>query len=247
MTITKNPHLTDIQLPSPLPDTPVISDQLYDEAFRHASTVSPAHPRSYERLSSLGSACLGAAVTRLLYESRDGKLDKGKIDMIRSRWVTSNTIEKWARAYKFQDRIQAGPLVDLNDNRILKDVFHAFLAAIWLTLSMDQVTEFLRKLLQPELAKITVVLFDPLSVTKLLARMRSLSMDDPVYVETEDASAGLEGRYVALCTVRDKCLGRGTGRSKKTAACRAAECVMKMDIRDLTKKLKPTSQTSSEE
>lgn len=247
MTIAQDPRLDEIELPSPLPDTPVIGDKLLDEAFRHASTVSKAHPGSYERLSSLGSACLAAAVTRVLYESNDGKLKKGEIDMMRQRWVTSNTIEKWARAYKFQDRIQVGPGVNLTDSRILKDVFHAFLAAVWLTLSMDQVTEFLRKLLQPELAKITIAPVDRLIVEKLLNRTRSLSLEDPVYVETEDTSAGLESRYMALCKVGDKCLGKGIGRSKRTAQARAAECVMKMETGDLTKKLKPTSQRGSEE
>ena len=247
MTIAEDPRLTEIQIPSPLPEPPVITDELHNQVFRHSSALSAAYPRSYERLSSLGSACLGAAVTRILYDCCEGKLDKGEIDMIRKRWITPNTIEKWATEYKFQVRIQAGPLVNLDDTRILKDVFHAFLAAVWMTFSMQQVIEFLRKLLQPELARVTVMPVDPLSVQKLLDRMRTLSMGEPVYVETEDASAGPEGRFIVLCKVDDKCLGRGIGRSKKVATWRAAECVMKMETRELTKKLKPSSQAGSEE
>ena len=235
MTIPNDPRINEVPIPDPLPELPDIGTDYEREAYAHSSA---GNPESYERLAILGSAALNAAVTLILYESFDKKLEKGRIDEIRKRCVANTTVEAWARAYQFQTRIQVSPRaqISLDENRTIpREAFHAFLAAIWLKMSMDQLTDFLRALLVPVLAGVTVKPIDRTVVNRFRDKAKLMGLAEPEYLVTKDKSADLEECFIAQCRIGDNCVGRGVGRSKKIAQSNAAQEAMRVDDRQLAK------------
>jgi ribonuclease III len=247
MTIPQEVRITMVPIPSPRPHPPVISDELYRRVLTHTSAAKSSNAESYERLAILGNSCLHAAVTRILYECCDSQLDPGQIDEIRQKCTDGATVLAWAREYDFHERIDTGLYVSPEENSILRGAFYAFFGAIWLTLSMDQVTEFVRRLLEPTLATITIQPSDPQIAQKLHERLGRLAVELPQYVETKDEDAGLEERFMALCKIGETCLGKGVARSKKVAKWRAAEAAMKLDDKALSQLRSTDSSYESED
>ena len=243
MSYSQESRVNEVPLPDTLPELPDIGTDYEREAYTHSSAGTTANPESYERLAILGNAALNAAVTLILFESFDKKLEKGRIDEIRRKCVANSTVEAWARAYNFQTRIQVSPRaqISLDENRTIpREAFHAFLAAIWLKMSMDRLTDFVRALLVPVLAGVIVKPIDRNVVTKLRDKTKLMGLADPEFLVTKDEAADLEECFIAQCRIGDTCVGRGVGRSKKVAQWNAAQEAMRLDARQLAKSRKVT-------
>jgi len=242
MTIPQDSRIAEVPIPDPLPELPDIGPDYEREAYTHASATTTANPEPYERLAILGSSALNAAVTRVVFESCQKTLEKGRIDEIRKRCIANTTVEAWAKAYNFQTRVQISPRTQISlDERIPREAFHAFLAAIWLKMSMDQLIDFVRALLVPILAGVQVKPVDRTAINRLWERTRLLGLDNPEFLTTRDDTADLEECFSAQCRIGGHCMGKGVGRSKKVAQWNAAQEAMRLNDRELAKSRKATA------
>jgi ribonuclease-3 len=130
-----------------LPPLPEISDpDLKESPFRHKSCgydrSSTKSDVTYERLEFLGDAYLELFASRLIYHHFPA-LQAGSQSQVRELLVKNETLSEYARLYGFQDRVQVADmetmLRDAKDrgnkglNKILGDVFEAYIAAIVLS------------------------------------------------------------------------------------------------------------------
>lgn len=131
-----------------LPPLPDINDpNLVDSPFRHKSyhgydRSSTAADVTYERLEFLGDAYLELFASRLIYHHFP-TLQAGSQSQVRELLVKNETLSEYARLYGFQDRVKVADmetmLRDAKDrgnkglNKILGDVFEAYIAAIVLS------------------------------------------------------------------------------------------------------------------
>ncbi|KAH9827349.1 Ribonuclease III family [Teratosphaeria destructans] len=134
----------------PLPTIPDSAADLAQAPFRHKSSI-PTHNRStsagalqtYEQLEFLGDAQIELIATRLVF-SRFGGLGAGHMSQLRELLVKNETLVEFARAYGFERRVRVAGEVEamLGDakdrgnkglNKVLADVFEAYVAAVILS------------------------------------------------------------------------------------------------------------------
>ncbi|KAK5121886.1 hypothetical protein LTR85_004457 [Meristemomyces frigidus] len=142
------PSYTPFTVPAALPPLPDVQDgSLTTAPFRHKSTAnynrsSNADDVTYEKLEFLGDAYLELLASRLLY-ARFPNLLAGQQSQLRELLVKNETLAEYARAYSFDKRVQVGDMErmmqDAKDrgnkgfNKILGDVFEAYVAAVVLS------------------------------------------------------------------------------------------------------------------
>jgi ribonuclease-3 len=140
------PGFVSFSVPSSFPALPSITDpDLASAPFKHGST---AHNRNnshgkptvtYERLELLGDAYIELIASRLLYE-RFGHLPAGQQSQLRELLVKNETLAEYSRAYGFDKQVKVASLEIMVEeargkgnkgfNKVLGDVFEAYLAAV---------------------------------------------------------------------------------------------------------------------
>jgi ribonuclease-3 len=130
-----------------LPPLPEITDpNMIESPFRHKSygydRSSTASDVTYERLEFLGDAYLELFASRLIYHHFPA-LQAGAQSQVRELLVKNETLSEYARLYGFPDKVKVADmetmLRDAKDrgnkglNKILGDVFEAYIAAVVLS------------------------------------------------------------------------------------------------------------------
>jgi ribonuclease-3 len=137
-TVAKNlPPLPEITDPN-LVESP-FRHKSYDHGYDRSSTRSDI---TYERLEFLGDAYLELFASRLIYHHFP-TLQAGSQSQVRELLVKNETLSEYARLYGFPDKVKVADietmLRDAKDrgnkglNKILGDVFEAYIAAIVLS------------------------------------------------------------------------------------------------------------------
>jgi ribonuclease-3 len=128
----------------PLPE--ILDPKLAESPFRHKShgydRSSTVADITYERLEFLGDAYLELLASRLIFHHFPA-LQAGSQSQIRELLVKNETLSEYARLYDFQHRVQVADLETMQLeaknrgnkglNKILGDVFEAYIAAIVLS------------------------------------------------------------------------------------------------------------------
>ena len=128
----------------PLPD--ILDPKLAESPFRHKShgydRSSTVADITYERLEFLGDAYLELFASRLIFHHFPN-LQAGSQSQIRELLVKNETLSEYARLYDFQNRVKVADLETMQLeaknrgnkglNKILGDVFEAYIAAIVLS------------------------------------------------------------------------------------------------------------------
>ncbi|KAM3421388.1 hypothetical protein BST61_g1784 [Cercospora zeina] len=131
-----------------LPQLPPVKDEYRQASFRHkshyhSSREVAAGDVTYERLEFLGDAYLELFASRLIY-GRYPHLPAGRMSQLRELLVKNETLAEYSRAYRFHEMVEVGGEVEnmMRDshgrgnkgfNKILGDVFEAYVAAIVLS------------------------------------------------------------------------------------------------------------------
>jgi ribonuclease III len=249
MTIPQGPQPPPVALPCPLPDLPDIGDDLRKQVYTHAGAQTKPGPPSNKRLSVLGSKCLSASVATILFTVCDGKLTPKQINDLLNKYVSANTVGMWAREYRFHLDVHVVGYLHLdNKSTIPGDAFQAYLGATVLKFSQEHLTDFLRKLLEPELSQIDVEEDGrhDMIVQKLHERLTSLHLENPKYEKKENKAADELERFEVKCQLGGEIIGRGEGRSYKIAKCMAAKAAMRKKDKQLTM-LKEKKESSLED
>jgi len=223
-------------MPLVMPELPRVRDDLRSQIFTHASAATTTNPNSYDRLSILGNTALIHAVTQILFEHADGRLSKMQIARWRDKFFSAANVGVWARAYGFGKLVQVKPDTILDEkSQIPGDAFQAYLAAVSLTESQEEVIEFVKGLLGPRLAEVGVEEeADVTIVSKLHERLVKLGVSLPKYNTAVDETAELSARFTVRCVLGGRILGKGVGRSIQQAKWKAAAEAMKHGDRQFT-------------
>ena len=224
------------KMPHVMPELPSVREDLRSQIFTHASATSTTNPKSYDRLSILGNTALSHAVTRILFEHADGQLSKMQIAGWRDKFVSTTNVGVWARAYGFEKLVEVKPATILDEkSQIPGDAFQAYLGAVSLTESQEEVVEFVKGLLGPALAEVGVEEeADVTIVSKLHERLVKLGVSLPKYNTAVDEEAELNERFTVRCVLGGRILGKGVGRSIQQAKWKAAAEAMKHGDRQFT-------------
>lgn len=193
--------------------------KLYKSALTH-STYSNENRgiRDYQRLEFLGDAILSLAVSHKIFV-KFPNYDEGEMSLFKASLVSSKSLATLTLETKLVDLIRVGnSLKNIKENqKILADVFEAFVAAIFLDQGFDVVKLFLNKTLFKNIKKIdNEQLKNPKTI--LQEHLQSNSRKVIEYVTKQDTDF-----FCSSILYDGLKLGTGRGKTKQEAEVSAAK------------------------
>ncbi|MFC7442418.1 ribonuclease III [Laceyella putida] len=207
--------------------------KLFQQAFTHTSF---AHERKNngkfpdnERLEFLGDAVLELAVSEYLFH-RYPHMSEGELTRTRARVVCEASLASFARELDFGRFVRLGKGEEMTGGRtrpsLLADVFEAFIGALFLDQGLDEVRRFLNNLVFPKINEEWLAnILDAKSQLQELVQQERLGALEYRIVDMQGPAH--DRHFVAEVYLEDKCLGQGSGRSKKEAEQQAALVALK--------------------
>lgn len=179
----------------------------------------------YERAEFLGDAVIGLAVAHWLYE-RDPSATEGDLSKLKSQIVSEPVLASWAESLALGEALLLGVgearSGGANKPSLLADVVEAVLGAVYL----DGGLEAVDGIMDPWLAS------DPVSglgdrhradaKTELQELAQAGGLQLPTYRHVSEEGPDHQKRFFVQCWLGDRCLGEGSGATKKQAEQRAA-------------------------
>ena len=203
--------------------------QLFLDAFTHSSYSNEKKCNDYEKIEFIGDGVLDLIIADLTYHAYP-TLRQGELTKMRSFLVCSASLANYARKYHFEKaiRIGQGELHAGGPNqKILEDVFEAFIGAVYL----DQGFEFVKKLIinifEDDIKNFN---FDNLTdyKSKLQEDLQSNHRGNIVYHVISEKGTAQDKMFTVevKMILEDKSeirLGQGSGKKKKIAEENAAK------------------------
>ena len=146
--LAERPEIDRIEIEK-LVGTKIVNIELYRTAFTHKSALKQYDVKSsYETLEFLGDAVLGFVITKYLFDSyseeQEGFLTKARTKIVRGKNLSD--VSNSLGLYKFVLMDDKGMRHEwFKNQKILEDVFEAFIGAIYLDLGVCHVKEFVMK------------------------------------------------------------------------------------------------------
>lgn len=200
---------------------------LFEVAFTHPSYNGEANTthHDYERLEFLGDSVVNFVVATLIYNHYPSK-QEGIMSKMRARLVCTESLSSKAKKLNFTPYVLVGSGLKLNENtasqKILENVFEAFMGALYLDQGFAFVCEFLKKVFIDD-----VINFDEDVITdyktSLQEEMQTDRRGTVQYRVVESYGPAHAPTFVVEVYFNDICLGRGIGSSKKEAEQKAAK------------------------
>ena len=203
-------------------------ESLLEQAFAHLSYLNEnpdfARP-SNERLEFLGDAILNFIVAEKLYEEFP-KIPEGELTEIRASLVCRDTLAELASSLKLGDCLLLGRGEEANGGRMkasnLANAMEALIGALYLDQGLARARRFILRQLKPELKKIKAGKKTPNYKALVQEFIQGQRRPTPVYRLVEATGPDHSKQFTAEILVEGEALGRGTGKSKKTAESQAA-------------------------
>jgi ribonuclease-3 len=203
-------------------------ESLLEQAFVHLSYLNenPGFVRpSNERLEFLGDAILNFIVTEKLYK-KFPKLPEGELTEIRASLVCRDTLAELASSLKLGDWLLLGRGEEASGGRAkasnLANAMEALIGALYLDQGLAKARRFILRQLKPELEEIKAGKTTPNYKALVQELIQGQKKPTPVYRLVEATGPDHSKQFTAEILVEGVALGRGTGRSKKTAESQAA-------------------------
>ena len=180
---------------------------------------------SNERLEFLGDAILNFIVAEKLYEEFP-KIPEGELTEIRASLVCRDTLAELASSLKLGDCLLLGRGEEANGGRMkasnLANAMEALIGALYLDQGLARARRFILRQLKPELKKIKAGKKTPNYKALVQEFIQGQRRPTPVYRLVEATGPDHSKQFTAEILVEGEALGRGTGKSKKTAESQAA-------------------------
>ncbi|QCR31767.1 ribonuclease III [Lysinibacillus sp. SGAir0095] len=201
------------------------------QAFTHSSYVNEHRRKLFtdnERLEFLGDAVLELSVSKYLFE-RYPHMSEGELTKLRASIVCEPSLVIFANELNFGKYVLLGKGEELTGGRerpaLLADVFESFIGALYLDQGLENVVEFLERIVFP---KVEVGAFSHVMDFKSqLQEMVQQSNNGTLHYEIVDEKGPAHNRtFVSRVLLNDKELGIGRGKSKKEAEQQAAQNAM---------------------
>jgi len=181
---------------------------------------------SYERLAFLGDVVLSLAVSTHIYPLFPSH-GAGRLTKLRAQAVSQHACAEVARALDVPDRLRraapegTGKSADtlIESDRILASVCEAVIGACYLSFGFDRVAPAVVDVFAEQIEDARE---NPVDFKSLLQERLARRADVVAYrIEAEDGPPH-ERSFVAVAEVRGQEIGRGEGRTKKSAEQEAA-------------------------
>ncbi len=196
--------------------------------FTHASW-SPRRSDSYTRLAFLGDSVLALAVTTHLYPRLEAeRFGAGRLTKIRAQAVSGPSCRAVAVRLGVPARLRAaapdlpsGSAAALVETeRVLASVIEAVIGACYLHAGYERTAEAVVEAFAPEIEE---ALEHPVDFKSALQERLAQQGDVVSYEVVGENGPPHDREFEVVAAVNDRPVGRGSGRSKKTAEQQAAQ------------------------
>lgn len=211
---------------------------LYEMAFTHASYQHEHYGscKDYDRLEFVGDGVLDLIIAKLIYEACPTK-NSGSLSKMRSSLVRGPALSKYARDFHFEKyiRISNGELRNSDNkiqDRILEDVFEAFIGAYYLDNGYDKVYKMIEKIFMVDIDGYdeNTIIFDYKS--KLQEIVQGDCKGQVVYEVLLEEGNPQNKHFEIAAKIDEVVLGVGNGSSKKRAEQDAAKNALEKRVTD---------------
>jgi len=204
--------------------------QLLEQAFTHPSYLGETSGAvSYERLEYLGDAVLGAVIAEYLF-ARFPDQPEGFLSRAKSIVVSEPTLAIAARELQLGDliRLSLGEQTSASSDRdsVLSDVFEALTAVVYIDRGFDAARTMILRSLGGILAELERSEFARDAKSSLQEMMQAQHKITPEYVVVCEDGADHDKTFTVEVRLRDAVMGRGMGKSKKSAQQSAAQAAL---------------------
>jgi len=214
---------------------------LLEQALVHSSYVNEnpgIAPASNERLEFLGDAVLGLAVAEKLYQDFPHSAE-GEMTRLRAALVRGNTLARVARTIKLGDYLYLGKGEEASGGRRkpanLAGALEAMIAAIFLDQGLTITRDFILRLFNEELREVAGRGARVDYKSQLQELIQSREQQTPAYQLIEAMGPDHDRRFTVEVRVGDTVLGKGSGKSKRSAETEAAGAALEQLLASFTK------------
>jgi ribonuclease-3 len=199
--------------------------ELQRQSFTHASWV--AHrAESYERLAFLGDVVLSLAVSTHLYP-RFERYGAGRLTKVRAQAVSRASCARVARELRVEERLRrtapegTGRSAELlaESDRVLASVCEAVIGACYLAFGFDRTAPAVVAAFADEIDE---ALRHPVDYKSVLQERLARRAEVVSYRIESEAGPAHDRSFVVVAEVAGQELGRGEGKTKKSAEQEAA-------------------------
>jgi ribonuclease-3 len=202
-----------------------LPDELRRQAVMHASWVDE-RAQSYERLAFLGDVVLSLAVSTHLYP-RFERHGAGRLTKVRAQAVSGASCARVAHELGMHERLLAaapaggvrGAELLLDSERVLASVCEAVIGACFLAFGFERTAPAVVEAFAEEIDE---ALENPIDYKSLLQERLARRAEVVSYRIAAEEGPAHERSFVAVAEVAGRELGRGEGKTKKSAEQRAA-------------------------
>lgn len=205
---------------------------LLEQALIHSSYLNEypgAVPASNERLEFFGDAVLDFIVAEKLYRDFPD-LDEGEMTRTRSVLVRRETLARVARNLKLGNCLYLGKGEEASGGRQkpanLSSVLEAVIAAIFIDRGLAVTRKLVLGWLAGELQEVMGRKRNVDYKSQLQELIQSKYRSSPSYRTIQDTGPDHDKLFTVEVVIRDRVLGRGTGKSKKLAETEAARSAL---------------------
>jgi len=205
---------------------------LLEQALVHSSYINenPGFTlTSNERLEFLGDAVLGLVVAEELYWDFP-QFSEGELTRLRAALVRRETLARVARAIRLGDYLYLGKGEEASGGRRkpsnLAGALEAVIAAVFLDQGLTATKELILRLFNEELERVVSRGAEVDYKSQLQELTQAKQQPAPVYQLVEATGPAHDRRFTVEVKIGDTVLGRGSGKSKKTAETEAARSAL---------------------
>jgi len=197
---------------------------LVEQAFVHSSYYyeNKEQGGSNERLEFIGDAVLELWTSKKLFAVKN--FNEGKMTIVRAQFVCEKSFANLTQLLELEQYLKLGvgeeKMGGRNKASILADLFEAFVGALYLEYGYDFTFSFLDRKLTPELNKLQI---NKGPKNELQEYVQSDIRKNLRYEVTKAVGPANDRTFEVVVYLNDIALGKGSGRTKKTAEQEAAE------------------------
>lgn len=200
---------------------------LFKHAFSHSSFVNEikGNHNDYERIEFIGDGVLDLVVADLIFRKHKN-LDQGIMSKLRSHLVRKESLANYARKYGLGEAILLGNGEKINGgnnlDKILEDVFEAFIGAIYLDQGFDKVYGIIERIFSYDIEHFKIE-----EITDYKSRLQEYVQADTretvTYRVVKETGSSQDKMFVVEVVLDGSVWGIGSGSSKKKAEQNAAK------------------------
>jgi ribonuclease-3 len=202
-----------------------LPEELRAQAFTHASWVDQ-RDESYERLAFLGDVVLSLAVSTHLYP-RFERQGAGRLTKVRAQAVSGASCARVATALEVPGQLRAAApegegrsaAILVESERVLASVCEAIIGASYLAFGFERTSAAVVRSFAEEIDE---ALDHPVDYKSVLQERLARRAEVVAYRIDSEVGPAHDRSFVAVAEVAGKELGRGAGKTKKSAEQEAA-------------------------